>query len=158
REIPADFDRPPWELDQILGPCNDWYPAVEGRAAFIALARLIHEEPEVAGRFRRYCRTGGRRAIGNRCCGIVPFHSPLKSRRQAEFSRPNGRQDQPGRCPIVPGSPTRTGRKAGRRPDRRMDRRVKRPGPSGGPAGEPVAAETPRGHSPRPFFWLVTAL
>ena len=23
REIPADFHGPPWELDQILGPCND---------------------------------------------------------------------------------------------------------------------------------------
>jgi hypothetical protein len=26
REIPADFHGPPWELDQILGPCNDLVP------------------------------------------------------------------------------------------------------------------------------------
>jgi hypothetical protein len=51
REIPPDFDGPLWKLDEIRGPCDDWFSAAEGRAAFIALARLILEEPEAAGRF-----------------------------------------------------------------------------------------------------------
>jgi hypothetical protein len=52
RTITRDFDGPPWELEEIMGPCEDWFPAAEGRAAFIELARLIREAPEAAGRFR----------------------------------------------------------------------------------------------------------
>lgn len=50
REIPPGFDGPPWELDEILGTCNDWFSVREGRLAFAGLARLIRTEPEAANR------------------------------------------------------------------------------------------------------------
>lgn len=57
REVPPDFDGPPWELDEVLGPCEDWFPASAGRVAVAALTKLVRgpesgrlESPtEVAG-------------------------------------------------------------------------------------------------------------
>jgi hypothetical protein len=46
RQIPEDFDGPPWEMDEVTGPCDDWYSATEGKAAFEALARIIREKPK----------------------------------------------------------------------------------------------------------------
>lgn len=48
RPVPDDFDGPPWELDEVLGPCEDWFSAVEGQVAFTKLARLIRERPQLA--------------------------------------------------------------------------------------------------------------
>lgn len=48
REIPADFDGPPWELEEVMGPCNDWYAASEGARALAALAQLLRENPRAA--------------------------------------------------------------------------------------------------------------
>jgi hypothetical protein len=50
RNVPPDFEGLPWELDEVLGPCDDWFPAAEGKATLVALARSTREEPEVAGR------------------------------------------------------------------------------------------------------------
>ena len=36
----------------MMGPCNDWFPAADGRAALAALARLVREEPGIAGRLK----------------------------------------------------------------------------------------------------------
>ena len=33
RPVPDDFDDPPWELDEVLGPCEVWFPAAAGRDA-----------------------------------------------------------------------------------------------------------------------------
>ena len=48
RPVPEDFDGPPWELDEVLGPCDDWFPAANGHAALAGLARLIRARPELA--------------------------------------------------------------------------------------------------------------
>ena len=49
RPIPDDFNGPPWELDELLGPCNDWFPAADGRESLARLASLIRERPDLAG-------------------------------------------------------------------------------------------------------------
>ncbi len=51
RDIPEDFDGPPWALDEVLGSCEDWYDASAGRAAINELARLLRSESSVACRF-----------------------------------------------------------------------------------------------------------
>ena len=48
REVPLGFDGPPWELDDILGPCGDWFPAQDGYAGLLALAELLRKRPDVA--------------------------------------------------------------------------------------------------------------
>jgi hypothetical protein len=48
RLVPENFDGPPWELDDIFGPCDDWFSADDGREAFTQLACLIREQPEIA--------------------------------------------------------------------------------------------------------------
>ena len=48
REVPADFDGPPEELEKLMGPWQDWFACHEGRLAFEALARLINTDPAVA--------------------------------------------------------------------------------------------------------------
>jgi DNA-binding PucR family transcriptional regulator len=48
REVPEDWDRPPWELEEALGPSVEWFPASEGQGTFSELARLIRDEPEIA--------------------------------------------------------------------------------------------------------------
>ncbi len=50
RAVPPDFGGAPWELDDLLGPDDYWFPAAEGRLAFSALARLIRERTDVASR------------------------------------------------------------------------------------------------------------
>ena len=41
RPIPADFDGPPEDLDEQLGPCTDWHDARAGAEALRALAALL---------------------------------------------------------------------------------------------------------------------
>jgi len=48
REVPADFDGPPEDLEQVMGPWEDWFACHEGRLAFEALARLINTDPAAA--------------------------------------------------------------------------------------------------------------
>lgn len=50
RPVPEGFDGPPWELDEALGACGDWFQAATGRAAFTRLARLIRERPDLTRR------------------------------------------------------------------------------------------------------------
>jgi hypothetical protein len=50
REIPADFEGPPEELNDILGPCEDWFAPQEGSRALSALANLIRQLPRAAQR------------------------------------------------------------------------------------------------------------
>jgi len=51
REIPEDFDGPPWEIEEILGPCEDWHDASEGQAAMTALGSLLRDNAVAAERF-----------------------------------------------------------------------------------------------------------
>jgi hypothetical protein len=48
RPVPDDFDGSPWELDEVLGPCDDWFPAAAGRDALARLSRLIRERQDLA--------------------------------------------------------------------------------------------------------------
>ena len=48
REVPADFDGPPEELEKLMGPWQDWFACHEGTLAFEALARLISTDPAAA--------------------------------------------------------------------------------------------------------------
>ena len=48
REVPDDFDGPPDELEELLGPWNEWFDPEKGRVAFRVLAKLIGSTPEVA--------------------------------------------------------------------------------------------------------------
>src|SRR6266571_6114618 len=48
RRVPLDFIGPAWELRDTIGPCEDWFPAAAGQAAFTALARLIRATPEAS--------------------------------------------------------------------------------------------------------------
>ena len=48
REVPADFDGPPEDLEQIMGRWEDWFDCHEGRLAFEALAQLINTDPAAA--------------------------------------------------------------------------------------------------------------
>jgi hypothetical protein len=48
REVPADFDGPPWELDELRGPSEDWFSAADGHKTFTALARLIRADTEAS--------------------------------------------------------------------------------------------------------------
>ena len=48
REVPADFDGPPEDLEQVMGPWEHWFACHEGRLAFEALARLINTDPAAA--------------------------------------------------------------------------------------------------------------
>ena len=48
REVPAGFDGPPEDLEQVMGPWEDWFSCYEGRLAFEALARLINTDPAAA--------------------------------------------------------------------------------------------------------------
>ena len=50
REIPADFDGPPEELERIMGPWQDWFACREGRVGFESLAQLVTDNPAVAQR------------------------------------------------------------------------------------------------------------
>ena len=48
REIPADFDGPPEDLEQVMGPWEDWFACRDGRVAFESLAQLVTDSPGVA--------------------------------------------------------------------------------------------------------------
>jgi hypothetical protein len=48
REVPADFDGPPDDLEDILGPWTDWFDPAEGRSTIQALALHIKSNPKVA--------------------------------------------------------------------------------------------------------------
>ena len=48
REVPADFDGPPEELEKVIGPWEHWFACHEGRLAFEALAQLINTNPAAA--------------------------------------------------------------------------------------------------------------
>lgn len=50
REIPADFDGPPEDLERVMGPWEDWFACRDGRAAFESLAQLVTDTPAVAQR------------------------------------------------------------------------------------------------------------
>jgi hypothetical protein len=49
RPVPDDFDGPPSEQNDLLGPCDAWFAAADGREALTRLAHLIRERPELAG-------------------------------------------------------------------------------------------------------------
>src|SRR5262249_52942698 len=46
REVPIDFDGGPEDLDDLLGPCNDWYESTDGKLALLALVDRIRLNPE----------------------------------------------------------------------------------------------------------------
>lgn len=48
REIPEDFEGGPDELDELLGPCKEWFDCSQGIAAFESLARVILQNPDAA--------------------------------------------------------------------------------------------------------------
>ena len=48
REIPEDFDGSPDELDDVLGPWDDWFCCRDGITAMEALADLIERNPAAA--------------------------------------------------------------------------------------------------------------
>jgi hypothetical protein len=48
RPVQEDLDGPPWELDEVHGPCDDWFPAGDGQVALAGLARVIRMWPELA--------------------------------------------------------------------------------------------------------------
>jgi len=50
REVPADFDGPPEELEQVMGRWEDWFACRDGRLAFEALAQLVIDTPSAAQR------------------------------------------------------------------------------------------------------------
>lgn len=52
RPVPEDFDGPPWELEELIGPCEDWFSAADGQAAFLRLASLIRAHSAVADRLK----------------------------------------------------------------------------------------------------------
>lgn len=45
RAIPEDFDGDPDELDELMGPCSDWFDASAGQAALTALADAMSSKP-----------------------------------------------------------------------------------------------------------------
>lgn len=48
RSVPEEFDGPPEELDDLLGPWDAWFEPGAGRVATQALADLIREKPQVS--------------------------------------------------------------------------------------------------------------
>ena len=50
REIPADFDGPPEDLERVMGLWEEWFACREGRAAFESLAQLVSDSPAAAQR------------------------------------------------------------------------------------------------------------
>jgi hypothetical protein len=52
REVPEDFDGPPEDLEELLGPWEDWFACPDGQAAAEALAELIADDPDIAGRLK----------------------------------------------------------------------------------------------------------
>lgn len=52
REVPADFDGSPDDLEELLGPFNEWFDPESGAKAFEALADLIKSNREEAKRFQ----------------------------------------------------------------------------------------------------------
>jgi hypothetical protein len=74
REIPADFDGPPEDLERVMGPWEDWFACRDGRVAFEALAQLISDRPAVAQRLEAQAAMAAELraiasvlAIGERC-------------------------------------------------------------------------------------------
>jgi len=51
RPIPPDFRGTPEELEQRLGPWNDWFPCRSGIATFESLAQLISDHDDAAQQF-----------------------------------------------------------------------------------------------------------
>ena len=41
RPAPDDFDGPPWELDEVLGPWDEWFDCKTGASAASALAKEL---------------------------------------------------------------------------------------------------------------------
>jgi hypothetical protein len=50
REVPADFDGSPEDLEDFLGPWTDWFDPATGRAAIQALVNHIKSNPAAAKR------------------------------------------------------------------------------------------------------------
>jgi hypothetical protein len=48
RPIPEGFNGPPEDLEELMGPWDEWFEAGEGKAAFRALADLLKNKPKVA--------------------------------------------------------------------------------------------------------------
>ncbi len=51
REIPADFDGDLEELDELLGPWDEWFDAASGITTLRALIDALSSEAAVASRF-----------------------------------------------------------------------------------------------------------
>lgn len=52
REIPEDFDGPPEELDELLGPCDEWFNAAGGKSSIQALLEGIKSTRKLARKLR----------------------------------------------------------------------------------------------------------
>jgi hypothetical protein len=48
RDVPQDFEGPPEALNELLGPCTDWYDAGIGASALLAIGDAITSRPDVA--------------------------------------------------------------------------------------------------------------
>lgn len=48
REIPDDFEGDPDELDELLGPCDVWYPVKDGLKTIEGLIECIKTDPKTA--------------------------------------------------------------------------------------------------------------
>ncbi|MFI4874136.1 MAG: hypothetical protein ACIALR_02300 [Blastopirellula sp. JB062] len=51
RPIPEDFDGDEEDLEEALGPWDEWYAPDEGLKTMIALIEAIEEEPDFAAQF-----------------------------------------------------------------------------------------------------------
>ena len=45
RPIPEDFDGDPADLQEVMGPCDDWFDAADGQRAVSALAYALQANP-----------------------------------------------------------------------------------------------------------------
>ncbi len=57
REIPDGFDGSPDDLEDLLGPFDEWFEVAEGLAVFGALVELIETDASAARLVRRPKRT-----------------------------------------------------------------------------------------------------
>jgi hypothetical protein len=51
RLVPDDFDGPPWEVDEVLGPWNEWFDCSAGVSAVEALSAALESESALRARF-----------------------------------------------------------------------------------------------------------
>jgi hypothetical protein len=50
REVPDDFDGDPDTLDEVIGPCTDWFDSSKGVASLSRLQDLLATRKELASR------------------------------------------------------------------------------------------------------------